>query len=260
MSLVLYESSEDGVGKITLNDPANLNAMGEGMAKEFSELVSRLRDDKSKPRALIITGAGRAFSAGGDLEMLDRKRSIPGEENRNLMLKFYNSFLSILTLKVPLIAAINGHAIGAGLCVACACDIRVAAEGAKLGVTFTKLGLHPGMGGTYFLPRLIGLAAATELMITGRVIDAAAAHSLGMVSKVLPPAEVVPEAEKIAQEISSCGPESVSQVLETLRGGHVSLSGALEREALCQSINYASPEFAEGVKATMEKRAPNFRV
>lgn len=258
MALVEYEISEDQIGKITLNDPSNLNAMGQEMAAEFRALVERLRPDAKHIRALVVTGAGRAFSAGGNLEMLERKKAISGEENRRLMLEFYNSFLSILSLRVPLIAAINGHAIGAGLCVACACDIRIAAEGAKLGVTFTKLGLHPGMGGTYLLPRLIGFAAAAELMLTGRVIEAGEALRAGLVSRVVQATEVVEESLKVAREIAACGPESVRQTLESLRAGYGSLLEALEREALCQSINYASPEFAEGVRATIEKRAPKF--
>ena len=234
--------------------------MGEAMADEFAALVQKLKTDPqtSKLRALILTGAGRAFSAGGDLQMLKKKTELAGEENRLRMHKFYNSFLSILSLNVPIIAAINGHAIGAGLCVACACDIRIGGDKAKLGFTFVKLGLHPGMGATYFLPRVIGVAAASELMLTGRVIDADAAMNIGLVSSVVPSDQVVAEAMKVAQEITSSGPEAVRQLLESLRGDRATLSSCLEREALCQSVNYASAEFKEGVQAAIEKRAPKF--
>lgn len=258
MALIKFDQVAPHVGKITLQDPDNLNAMGEAMAAEFSAIVENLRSEKQSLRAIILTGAGRAFSAGGNLEMLERKQALSGEENRTLMLKFYHSFLSILSLNIPLIAAINGHAIGAGLCVACACDIRLAGEQAKFGVTFTKLGLHPGMGGTYFLPRILGFSTAAELMLTGRVIDASEALRIRLVSKVVPNETLLDEAQKLATEIAGCGPDSVRQVLATLRSGSQSLSAALEHEALCQSINYRSAEFKEGVRAAIEKRKASF--
>lgn len=258
MALVLFEKFANHTGKITLNDPANLNAMGEEMAAEFSALVEELRPQAHALRALVITGAGRAFSAGGNLEMLERKQQLSGEENRLRMLKFYHSFLGILSLNIPLIGSINGHAIGAGLCVAAACDIRIASDQAKFGVTFTKLGLHPGMGGTFFLPRILGIASAAELMLTGRVVDAAEALRIGLVSRVVPSSDLAAATDTLAGEVASCGPESVRQVLSTLRAGSVSLAAALEHEALCQSINYRSGEFKEGVRAAIEKRKANF--
>lgn len=258
MARVLFATLPGRIGQITLNDPDNLNAMGEEMATEFSALLERLRPESPSLRALVLTGAGRAFSAGGNLEMLESKRALSGEENRLRMLQFYRSFLEIRDLRVPLIAAINGHAVGAGLCLASACDIRIAGDKAKLGFTFTRLGLHPGMGATWFLPKVIGESAAMELLLTGRLIEADEALRLGLVSRIVPVAEVLAEALKVAGEISACGPESVRQVLETVRTGHGSLGAALEREAACQSINYASGEFAEGVRAAIEKRPAKF--
>lgn len=260
MTLVLFETLTPQIGKITLNDPENLNAMGESMAEEFSNLIEKIKADKqnSRLRAIILTGSGRAFSAGGDLQMLKKKTELSQEENRLRMLKFYNSFLGMLSLKIPLIAAINGHAIGAGLCVACACDIRVAGDKAKLGFTFVKLGLHPGMGATYFLPRVIGAATATELMLTGRVIDAETAVNIGLVNRLVPNDDVVAAAQKIAQEVAESGPESVRQLLESLRSGPASLHDSLEREAHCQGLNYASNEFKEGVQAAIDKRPAKF--
>jgi enoyl-CoA hydratase/carnithine racemase len=257
MSLVLTRSISPTILEITLNDPDNLNAMGEEMAEEFSQLTSRLFEDRTL-RAIVLTGAGRAFSAGGHLEMLEKKQQLSGEENRRLMHRFYRSFLSILDIGVPLIAAINGAAVGAGLCLASACDIRVAAEHAKLGFTFTRLGLHPGMAATYFLPRILGIAGASELLLTGRIITAIEGRDMGLVSHVVAQEEVVPRAIRIAEEIAECGPESVRQLLETLRGGYTTLDATLEREALCQSLSYASKEFGEGVRAAREKRKPTF--
>ncbi|MFM1846670.1 MAG: hypothetical protein RL417_144 [Pseudomonadota bacterium] len=258
MARVLFDLLSRNIGKITLNDPDNLNAMGEEMAAEFRSMVTNLGSDARKLRAIVLTGAGRAFSAGGNLDMLERKSELTGEDNRLKMLDFYHSFLCLLDLKVPLIAAINGHAVGAGLCLASACDIRIASDKAKLGFTFTRLGLHPGMGATYFLPRVIGRAAATELLLTGRLIDAEKAWSLGLVSNVVAPEAILGEAERIAGEIADCGPEAARQVLETVRGGLAELEAHLEREALAQSINYASSEFKEGVRAAIEKRPARF--
>lgn len=258
MALVTYENISKGLGKITLNDPENLNAMGEDMANEFAALIVELKKKAPEYRALILTGAGRAFSAGGHLEMLDKKRSLGGERNRLNMLKFYDSFLCLLSLNVPLIAAINGHAIGAGLCLATACDVRVASDKAKLGFTFTRLGLHPGMGATYFLPRVVGIACASELLLTGRVVEAPEALRIGLVGRITAGEKVLDEAKQIAAEICECGPEATRQLLESLRGTPRTLSDALQREALAQATNYVSAEFAEGLKAAQEKRKANF--
>jgi enoyl-CoA hydratase/carnithine racemase len=166
MSLVETSVDPSGIVTITLNDETNLNAMSEEMADEFSNLVRSLKASGTA-QVIILTGAGRSFSAGGHLAMLDAKRTRSKEENRSGMLKFYDSFLSILSLNVPIIAALHGAAVGAGLCLACAADIRIATEDTKLGFTFLKLGLHPGMGGTFLVPRIVGRSFATELYSLG---------------------------------------------------------------------------------------------
>ena len=255
MGLVLFER-QGAVGTVTLNDPDSLNAMGEAMATEASALVGALA--KEKLHAIILTGAGRAFSAGGDLQMLQRKTAIGAEENKRLMLAFYNSFLSLRSLGVPLVAAINGHAIGAGLCLACGCDIRLGTERAKFGFTFTKLGLHPGMGATFFVRQVIGHAAAGELLLTGRVIEAQEAFRLGLISQIAKEGEVVAVARRVVEELLECGPEATKQLLESIRSPLPTLGESLQREATCQSVNYAGQEFREGVQAVIEKRKPRF--
>jgi len=257
VSLVLFEEVNPGIGLITLNDPTNLNAMSEKMADDFAIAISNARNTGSL-RSVILTGAGKSFSAGGHLEMLQGKTKLSGEANRVGMHRFYDSFLDLFTLPCPIIAALSGSAIGAGLCVACACDIRIATSSTKLGFTFTRLGLHPGMGGTFLLPRIVGQARAAELLLTARVIDAEEALRIGLISRVVAVDTLLDEAKKIAAEIRGCGPQATAQLLETLRGDLAHLQSALAREALCQSINYASPEFAEGLKALKEKRSPNF--
>ncbi len=253
---VLLERKEK-LAVLKLNQPDSLNAMGEEMAQDFSSVVEELRKDPA--RVVIITGNGRAFSAGGDLEMLTKKQSLSHGENERLMLQYYNSFLKIRSLGVPLIAAINGHAIGAGLVVACSCDVRIGVRGSKLGFTFTKLGLHPGMGATYFVPKVIGSARAAEILLTARVVSADQAHHIGLLSEVCEKAEgVLPRAEEIAGEILGCGKLATAQLIKSLRGEEAELEAALSREAGFQAENYASDEFAEGISAIKEKRSPNF--
>jgi enoyl-CoA hydratase len=257
MPNVLTTTDPQGIVTITLNDETNLNAMSEEMAQEFSATVRSLASSRAA-RVIILTGAGRSFSAGGHLAMLQAKQTKSRDANHQGMREFYDSFLSILELKVPIIAALHGAAVGAGLCLACAADIRIAAEDTKLGFTFLKLGLHPGMGGTFLVPRVIGRSMASELLLTGRIISAAEALRIGLVSRVCAKDALMSEALSVAKEILSCGPDARVQLLETMRADLAALPAALEREATCQSVNYNSAEFAEGLKAVQEKRPAKF--
>jgi enoyl-CoA hydratase/carnithine racemase len=257
VALVTSSIDNRGITTITLSDELNLNAMSEEMATEFAATVSALRASQAV-RVIVLTGAGRSFSAGGHLAMLDAKRTLTADQNRSGMLAFYDSFLSILSLNVPIIAALQGAAVGAGLCLACACDIRIATSDAKLGFTFLKLGLHPGMGGTFLLPRVVGRSVATELLLTGRIIPADEALRIGLVSKISTREKLLDDAYAIAHEILSCGPDASAQLLQTMRSDLAGLPAALEREAHCQSTNYGSAEFAEGLASVREKRPAKF--
>ena len=155
-SSVQFEVLPGKIGVITLADQARLNALTEPMGDAFSRLVDSIQANRQGVAAIVLRGEGRAFSAGGDLDFLRARRADSPESNVTMMLAFYRRFLAVRRLPVPVVAAINGPAIGAGLCLALACDVRVAAASAQLGVTFTKLGLHPGMGATHFLPRIVG--------------------------------------------------------------------------------------------------------
>lgn len=256
--LVLVEQKKNGLATITLNDPDARNAMGVEMGQRFLEVVETLRK-KSDLRAVVLTGAGKAFSGGGHLEMLFEKTKLGDGENRVLMELFYNQFLSIRNLEVPVIAALNGHAVGAGLCLALGCDIRIAHEKAKLGLNFVKLGLHPGMGVTHFLPRLVGPGVASELLLTGRIIDAAEGYRVGLISRVCSDAEFSTVVEQTCEELLESGPLALRQLKESLRRSpFLPLEDALRREAECQAENYASAEFLEGISAAREKRKPKF--
>ena len=249
-------SVEDGIGDICLNRPEVRDAMSADMGDEIARAVAELNAHDGL-RAVIVRGAGKSFSSGGDLAMLKARSQRPGEENRRGMRAFYLKFLSIRQLHVPSIAAMHGHAIGAGLCFALGCDMRVAATGTKMGVTFVKVGLHPGMGATFLLPRIVGQARAAELLLTGRVIGAEEAERIGLVSAVTD--DPVERARQIAGDIAAAAPVAVSQVKATLRDvGYRSLSEALDREAACQAIDYATADLVEACDAFGEKRKPAF--
>lgn len=257
MALVRLDEQPAGVATLTLSDPDRRNAMSLEMATEFRQTVNQLARRRDL-RALILTGAGPAFSAGGDLNMLQQKAKLDPATNRADMLEFYESFLCLLKLPVPTIAAINGYAIGAGFCLALACEFRLAAAAAKLGLTFTRIGLHPGMGATLFLPRIAGAGVAHDLLISGRVVTANEAHQLRLVQQVVPDGELMAAANTLANSLLGAAPGAVSGLLKTLRPTAGELQSALEREAAEQARNYSSPEFREGLQAALEQRAPNF--
>ena len=167
---------------------------------------------------------------------------------------------SDLALEVPTIAALNGPAIGAGLCLALACDLRFAARGARLGVPFVKLGLHPGMAGTHLLPDVVGAAAARDLMLTGRLVADEEALALGLVSRVIDPQHFEAEVLQTAVGIAETAPiASRLTKLALLRGGHADLESALQWEALAQPVTMATEDLQEGIRAVQERRPPVFR-
>src|SRR5689334_6537124 len=177
---------EDGVAVLTLDNPDQRNAMSDEMTAAWVTAIDDLAADRDL-RAVVVTGAGSAFCSGGNTSWIASEPDATVDHLRTRMMAFYRAWLSVRRLEVPTIAAVNGHAIGAGLCLALACDVRYAASGAKLGVPFVKLGMHPGMAATYLLPNVVGPAHARDLLLTGRVVDADEALGLGLVSRVLAP-------------------------------------------------------------------------
>jgi enoyl-CoA hydratase len=257
----------DAVALVVFDDPERRNAMTAEPGRALSGAVAQLSADPSV-RAVVLTGAGSAFSAGGDLAMLEAKsnlgRSRPGDatraENRAFMRDFYALFLSVRDLPCPSIAALNGAAIGAGLAVALACDLRFAAREAKLGLNFTRLGIHPGMGSSWTLPRLVGPAHAADLLLTGRIVDGDEAERIGLVNRAVPHAELMQLALATAEEIASCAPIAVRQTKQALaRSFDADLAEQLGFEAEQQAICYETSDFAEGLAAARERRRPQFR-
>lgn len=256
--LVKITKGANGIATLSFADPDNRNAMSEEMAEQFPARIAELRADSSV-RVVVLRGEGQAFSGGGHMAMLLAKPKLSLTENRRLMELFYKQFLSIRELEVPVIAAINGHAIGAGLCVALACDIRIARDKAKLGFNFVNLGLHPGMAATWFLPRLIGAAHAAELLYTGKIFTAEFAAKIGLVNHVVTESEFEKFVSETAEAIAAAAPETMRELKLTLRlTAGATLEEALCREAECQARSYAGKEFAEGIAAATEKRKPSF--
>lgn len=254
------------VAVLTFHDPERLNAMTEPMGEAFRAAVQELSGDASL-RAVVITGSGRAFSAGGDLDWIEARADVAAAhsaearaEVRDTMRAFYPLFLSVRELPCPSIAAINGAAVGAGLCVALACDIRLVSEKAKLGLNFSLLGLHPGMAATWTLPRLVGPGLAAELLYTGRMIDGAEAARIGLANRALAPEAVLPESLALADEIAAAAPIANRGIKQALfRSASAGLEEQLDFEASEQSICFESEDVREGLAAVRERRKPNFR-
>jgi enoyl-CoA hydratase len=249
---------KDRICTLTLNEPEKLNAMSEEMAEEFREAIKELRTDP-EPRVLILTGAGRAFSAGGNLKrMLERAQSRVTDV-RKFVLEFYKSFLTITDLEIPTIAAVNGHAIGAGGCLALACDMRIAARDSKIGFTFAKIGLHPGMGAEYFLSRTVGRAATFELLMTGDLLSAEEAHRIGLVNSVVPTDELMGRTRTLAEKIASMPVLPIRMLKESIDSAmRSSLMDTIQKENDYQAITYMSEDIKEGILAVMERRKPRF--
>jgi enoyl-CoA hydratase len=262
MGLVEIEERDTGVALVTLNDPDRRNAMTSAMGTALADAFATLAEDHAL-RCAVLTGAGSAFSAGGDLAMLEEHARRAREEDFDAsteMRAFYDRFLSVRDLPVPVVAAVNGHAIGAGACVALACDLVVIAEEARFGLNFARIGIHPGMGGSWLLPRLAGRQRAAELLYTGRLATGAEAAAYGLALEALPAERVLPRAREIAGEVAGSAPQVVRQLKQSLRDTwDRALIQQLDTEAAYQAENYATDDVVEGLAAVRERRTPRFR-
>jgi enoyl-CoA hydratase/carnithine racemase len=248
----------DGVATLTLDDVRRRNAMTPALGDALQDAVALIKKDKAV-RAVVLTGAGEAFSGGGDLAMLERLREGTFMQARDFMLGFYRRYLSVTELEVPTIAAVRGAAIGAGLCVALACDLCIFDESAKLAVNFVQLGLHPGMGSTYLLPRRAGAQRAAELLFTGRRFDGREAVAMGLGLEAVAADAVLARAKALAAQIAANAPLAVAGIKESLGVDRVALGRALEHEAFRQAESYASRDLGEGLAAAASRRTPVFK-
>ena len=249
---------DDGVAVLTLDNPDQRNAMSDAMTASWVAAVDDLAGDREL-RAVVVTGAGSAFCSGGNTGWIASEPDATVDELRTRMVAFYRAWLSIRRLEVPTIAAVNGPAIGAGLCVALACDIRYAARGARLGAPFVKLGMHAGMAATYLLPNVVGQAHARDLLLTGRLVDADEALRLGLVSRVLEADGFLDAVLATAGEVAGTAPVATRLTTVALRdGGHADFESALQWEGLAQPVTLATADLQEGIAAAREKRPPRF--
>ncbi|WP_370246822.1 enoyl-CoA hydratase/isomerase family protein [Nocardioides sp.] len=252
------ERPAPGVVRLVLDNPEQRNAMSEEMTSSWVRAVEALRSEPGL-RAVLVTGEGSAFCSGGNTSWIAGDPDFSVDQLRDRMLPFYRAWLSIRQLEVPTIAAINGAAIGAGLCMALACDLRFTTPTAKLGVPFVTLGMHPGMAGTYLLPEVVGPAIARDLLLTGRLVAGEEALRLGLVSRVIPAETFAEESLAAAVGIAATAPIPSKLTKLALRdGGHADFESALQWEALAQPITMATEDLQEGIAAIQAKRAPRF--
>ncbi len=259
MSLIEYEL-RGAVGAITLNRPDKLNAFGGTMRQELLAAL-RTADADRACHVVVITGAGRAFCAGGDIDFmsgLQKARDV--DSFRTLLDAGRDVILQIVSMRAPVIASINGVAAGAGCNLALACDYRIAAEEAKLGQTFIRIGLHPDWGGTWLLPRLVGRGRALELMATGRMIGASEALAIGMIDRVVSAGSLADETGKLAESIAGAPPLVIADVKRALgQSERNDLGAQLSTESEHQVRAFLSDDAAEGMAAFFDKRTPLFK-
>ena len=252
--------SGDGVAAITLNRPDASNALTLTMFEELSDAFEDIRSD-DKIKVVLLTGAGRNFCAGGDFkELLPALRKGISECKIVFRELIHNTYLKMWNLEKPVIAAVNGVAAGGGCDLALLCDIRVASEDACFSEIYVNIGGMPDSGGTWLLPRLVGLGKACELMFGGDIIDAGEAEGIGLVNKVVPADSLVPEARELAMKLAKGPALSIAHTKKAIHEGlAMDLAQALGSVANRISICLQSDDFGEGLNAFLDKRKPQFK-
>ena len=246
----------DRVATVMMNRPDKLNALNDEMIEELGLMVDELRD-RTDVGGVILTGAGRAFVAGADISELERHGGIAAKA---LSRRGQLVFNRLEAMPKPVIAAVNGFALGGGCELAMACHVRVASEAAKFGQPEVKLGLIPGYGGTQRLPRLVGKGRALQLLMTGEMIDAAEAFRIGLVNRVVPAGELIKTAMDMLGQMLANAPLALASCIEMAnRGYDLSLGDALHMEATTFGLLAATADMREGTKAFLEKRPPKFK-
>ncbi|MEQ9661924.1 MAG: crotonase/enoyl-CoA hydratase family protein [Parasphingopyxis sp.] len=263
MSLLQIEK-HGAVALLTLNRPDSMNALSNG--PDGAEIAAACEEVAADPdiRCAILTGAGKAFSAGGNIKAMRERDGAfggsPDQIRRSYAGGIHRLVKALYHFELPLIAAVNGPAIGLGCDVACMADLRIASDRAKFGVTFLKLGLIPGDGGAWLLPRIIGHARAAELLFTGDVIDAETALDWGLVSRVVPGDELIDEAMALAEKIAGQPPQSLRLAKQLMRrGATTDFDTVMELSAASQALMHVTEDHLEGIDAILEKRTPVFK-
>lgn len=255
---ILVET-DGALGWLRINRPERLNAFAGNMRDDIHESLVRLESDPAV-RCVIITGVGRAFSTGGDISVMAEIAEEGDADRFEVIVRAGARIVStIASMSKPVVAMVNGPAAGAGACLALACDLRVASETASVGFTFLRVGLHPDWGGSWFLPRLIGLPLAAEAVFTGGMINAERCERLGLFNRVVPAKELETATRGLAGQIAAMPAAAVANAKRNLRAGLESgLADVLEAEVAAQMEAFRSADFREGISAFLEKRAPRF--
>lgn len=252
---VLYRV-EDSIAFITLNRPKALNALNTETLRELDTAVSAAGKDENV-KAIVITGEGRAFVAGADISQM---RDLTVQEGRDMTILGQEVFIKIENLDKPVIAAVNGFALGGGCELAMACDIRVASDKAKFGQPEVNLGIIPGYGGTQRLPRLVGKGAAKYLIFTGEMISAEEAYRIGLADKVVPAEELMDSVVSLAKVIMSKAPISIKMAKHAINNGlNVDLKSGIAYEAEAYTTTFSTEDRVEGMSAFLEKRQAEFK-
>jgi len=245
------------IATITLNRPGARNALDLAMRQEMLAALDEVEADETL-RVLVLTGSGEHFCAGGDVKTM-RERRQTSAEGRVRVQALNKMVQRLVDFPRPTIAMVDGYAVGAGTNLALCCDLVIASDRAKFGELFNKIGLAPDGGGTWFLPRLVGLARAKELIFTGDVFDAAEAARMGLVNRVVPAAELRAVTRALAEKIAA-GPPAVQRMAKHMlnRAATSDLPAALDLEAYSQGLAIAGDDHQEGLAAFFDKRAPKF--
>lgn len=265
MTDLLLQERDGAILTITLNQPERRNPISDNAMVDALCDTFGAADRDIDVRVVILTGAGSAFCSGGDLKKMKAgtgglKSASPIETRRNYKYGIQRLPLMFEALEVPVIAAVNGAAIGAGCDLACMCDVRVAGESAKFAESFVKLGIIPGDGGAWLLPRIVGFSKASELALTGEMVDAKEALAIGLVSRVVPDDELQAAAKLVAGKIAANPPHAVRMTKRLLREGQsTDLKNSLEMAAAMQSLAHATKDNEEAIDAFIERREPEFK-
>jgi len=252
--MFIRHTAAEAVATVTLDRPDKLNAFYGTMREELLAALLAAEQDNAT-RVVVVTGAGRAFCAGGDLEfMSELQRTGDTAGLRRLLDAGRDVVLQIASMSKPVLASINGVAAGAGCNLALACDYRIAADTAKMSESFIRVGLHPDWGGTWLLPRLVGRSRAMELLATGRMVDAAEAHAIGMIDRVVPAEDLAAETAKLAGAFAAAPPMAMSGIKRALSAADQNdLRAQLELEADHQVECFLSDEALERIAAFLRK-------